>query len=56
MNMNIKPLSRLLGFAAVGGAIGAFAIGGPVAIIGGLLLGGLAEEVYARVTPKNIHD
>jgi hypothetical protein len=43
-----KSTQRLLEFAAGGGALGAFVVGGPVGILGGALLGGIAREVLAR--------
>ena len=48
-----RPWEKLLGFTAVGGTIGALAVGGPVAIIGGVLGGWLVEEMLARLSPKN---
>jgi hypothetical protein len=50
----VKPLSRLLALGGAGSLAGAFLVGGPIGIVGGLLLGGFADEVYSRASVKKI--
>ncbi len=45
-----KPLKRLLGFSGAGGLAGAFLVGGPLGVVGGVLLGAVADEVYERAS------
>jgi hypothetical protein len=45
---NVRPPSRLLAVSGAGGLLGALLVGGPLGIVGGLALGWIAEETYAR--------
>jgi hypothetical protein len=56
MGSNVRPLSRLLALSGAGGVIGLLAVGGPIGIVGGILLGGLAEEAFARLGVRNQSD
>jgi hypothetical protein len=47
-----SAVARLVALAGAGGAIGHFAIGGPLAVLGGVVLGGVVDEVVARVQAK----
>jgi hypothetical protein len=56
MNLNPRPLFRLVAASGLGGVAGHFIVGGPLGIVGGILLGALGEEVYARLSTHSIMD
>ncbi len=47
--LRLKPVARFLGLSGLGGGLGYMAVGGPVGILGGILLGMVADEVLERV-------
>ena len=49
LGLRRKPVVRLAVLGGVGGLLGRLAFGGPLGLVGGVVLGVVADEVLARV-------